>query len=101
MNNGNIQRYIVTFFTINMNGVLISIIGKHDYKKSKKEVKSMKDKADMKSSALGITVIFLLFIVIVQYLRHLLKLISGMTSLNVEFLMYIYHKYVNLYYTLN
>lgn len=90
MNNGNIQRYIVTFFTINMNGVLISIIGKHDYKKSKKEVKSMKDKADMKSSALGITVIFLLFIVIVQYLRHLLKLLSGMTSLNVEFLMYMY-----------
>lgn len=74
-----------------MNGVLISIIGKHDYKKSKKEVKSMKDKADMKSSALGITVIFFTFYCyIVQYLRHLLKLISGMTSLNVEFLMYIY-----------
>lgn len=97
MNNGNIQRYIVIFFTININGVLISIIGKHDYKKSKKEVKSMKDKADMKSSALGITVIFKLFIVIVQYLRHLLKLLSGMTSLNfsciyiINMLIYITH----------
>ncbi|XP_062606979.1 triple QxxK/R motif-containing protein-like [Saccostrea cucullata] len=29
-------------------------IGKQDYKKSKKEVKMMKNKADMKSSALGI-----------------------------------------------
>ncbi|XP_022345978.2 triple QxxK/R motif-containing protein-like [Crassostrea virginica] len=28
-------------------------IGKQDYKKSKKEVKLMKNKADMKSSALG------------------------------------------------
>lgn len=35
-------------------------IGKHDYKKSKKEVKSMKDKADMKSSALGITEIIMI-----------------------------------------
>lgn len=46
------------FFTNNINGILILTLGKHDYKKSKKEVKSMKNKADMKSSALGITVIF-------------------------------------------
>lgn len=48
-----------------MNGVFILIIGKYDYKKSKKEVKLMKDKVDMKFLVLGIMVIFLFFIVIV------------------------------------
>lgn len=85
-----------------MNGVLISIIGKHDYKKSKKEVKSMKDKADMKSSALAITVIFFTFYcycsisktsVEIDFRNDILK--CGISHV------YIYHKYVNLYYTLN
>lgn len=46
------------FFIININGVFILIIGKYDYKKSKKEVKLMKDKVDMKFLVLGIMVIF-------------------------------------------
>lgn len=52
------------FFIININGVFILIIGKYDYKKSKKEVKSMKDKVDMKFLVLGIMVIFYFLLIL-------------------------------------
>lgn len=47
-----------------MNGVFILIIGKYDYKKSKKEVKLMKDKVDMKFLVLGIMVIFYFLLIL-------------------------------------
>lgn len=52
------------FFIIKINGVFILIIGKYDYKKSKKEVKLMKDKVDMKFLVLGIMVIFYFLLIL-------------------------------------
>lgn len=85
-----------------MNGVFILIIGKYDYKKSKKEVKLMKDKVDMKFLVLGIMVIFFIFycyclifkiFVEIDFRNDIFK--CGI------FYVYIYYKYVNLYYILN